>query len=199
MLLEYQKSCIINGGNTTKYFELQKGPWQGDPVSAYPFILCLEILFILIKANKRVKGINIFEHTYFYSAYADDTTFFLRDKRSIKELINTFATFSKYSGLNPNQEKCEIAGIGVLKSVKVAVCGMKCTDLCNDTIKITGIHFSYNKEKWNEKIFLESITKIQNVLKVWRMHRLTLEGKIIVFKTLVISKSFTDIKSPYRN
>ena len=112
----------------------------------------------------------------------------LRDKRSIKELINTFATFSKYSGLKPNHEKCEIAGIGVLKSVKVAVCGMKCIDLCNDTIKITGIHFSYNKEKRNEKNFLESITKIQNVLKVWRMRRLTLEGKIIVFKTLAISK-----------
>ena len=33
----------------------------------------------------------------------------------------------------------ETAGIGVLKSVNVAVCGMKCIDLCNDTIKITGI------------------------------------------------------------
>ena len=87
-------------------------------------------------------------------------------------------------------EKCESAEkcVKVLKSVKVAVCGMKCIDLCNDTIKITGIHFSHNKEKRNEKIFLESITKIQNVLKVWRMRRLTLEGKIIVFKTLAIPK-----------
>ena len=79
---------------------------------------------------------------------------------------------------------------------------MKCIDLCIDTIKITGIHFSYNKERRNEKNFLESITKTQNVLKVWRMRRLTLEGKIIVFKTLAISKfffSFIDIKSPYRN
>ena len=39
-----------------------------------------------------------------------------------------------------------------------------------------------------KKKYLESITKIQNVLKVWRMRRLTLEGKIIVFKTLAISK-----------
>ena len=76
----------------------------------------------------------------------------------------------------------------MLKSVNVAVCGIKCIDLCNDTIKVTGIPFSYNKEKRNENKFLESITKIQNVLKVWRMRRLTLEGKIIVFKTLAISK-----------
>ena len=102
-----------------------------------------------------------------YSVHADDATFFLRGKRSIKELLNTFATSSKYSGLKSNHEKCEIAGTGELKSVKVTICGMKCTDLCNDTIKITGIHFSYNKEKRNEKMFFESITKIQNILKVW--------------------------------
>ena len=63
---------------------------------------------------------------------------------------------------------------------------MKCIDLFSDTIKVNGIHFLYNKEKQNEKNFLESITKIKNVLKVWQMRRLTLEGKIIVFKTLAI-------------
>ena len=65
---------------------------------------------------------------------------------------------------------------------------MKCVDLCKDTIKITGVHFSYNKTKQDEKNFLETITKIQNVLRIWRMRSLTLEGKIIVFKTLAISK-----------
>ena len=81
MLLEYQESCIINGGNTTKYFELQKGARQGNPISAYLFILCLEIVFILIRADKRVKGINIFKHTYLHSAYTDDTTFFLKRQK----------------------------------------------------------------------------------------------------------------------
>ena len=127
------------------------------------------------------------KNLYLQNLYLYDTTFLLRDKRSIKELLNTFATFSKYSGLKPNHEKCEVAGIGVLKSVKVAICDMKCIALCNDTIKITGIHFSRNKEKRNEKKFLESITESQNVLKVWRVRRLTLEGKS-VFKTLAISK-----------
>ena len=65
----------------------------------------------------------------------------------------------------PNHEKCKIGGIGVLKSVKVAVGGMTYIDLCNNTIKITGIYFSYNRKKRKEKYFLESITKIQNVLE----------------------------------
>ena len=101
--------------------------------------------------------------------------------------METFSTFSQYSCLKPNYEKCEIAGIGVLKSVKVAVCGMKCIGLCKDTIRITGVHFSYSKPKQDVKNLLE-IIKIQNVLRVWRMQSLTLEGKIIVFKTLAISK-----------
>ena len=63
MLLECQYSYIINGGNTTKYFELQKGARHGDPIYAYLFILCLDIVLILIKAIKRVKGINIFKNT----------------------------------------------------------------------------------------------------------------------------------------
>ena len=65
---------------------------------------------------------------------------------------------------------------------------MKCVDLWKDTVKITGAHFSYNKTKQDETNFLETITKIQNVLRIWRMRSLTLEGKIIVFKTLAISK-----------
>ena len=168
MLLECQESCIINEGNTTKYFKFQKEARQGDPFSIYLFILCVELVFILFKANKRVKGINIFEHTHLYSAYADDTTFFLRGKRSIKELLNTFATCSKYSGLKPNHEKCKIISIGVLKNVKVAVCGMN------------SLFVQKGKEKG--KKFLETITKIQNVSKVWQMCRLALEA----------------IKSPYK-
>ena len=49
ILLKNQKSCIINGGNTTKYFKLENDTRQGDPISAYLLILVLEILFLCIK------------------------------------------------------------------------------------------------------------------------------------------------------
>ena len=53
--------------------------------------------------------------------------------------METFSTFSQYSCLKLNYEKCEIPRIGVLKSLKVAVYGMKCVDLCGNTIRITGV------------------------------------------------------------
>ena len=43
ILLRNQESCIINGGTTTKYFKLEKGTIQRDPISAYLIILVLEV------------------------------------------------------------------------------------------------------------------------------------------------------------
>ena len=56
---------------------------------------------------------------FLYTGYADDTTFFLKDTKSVMELINIFDTLSKFSGLKPNKIKCEIANIGALKGVQV--------------------------------------------------------------------------------
>ena len=63
-LLNNQESCIINGEITTKYFRLDKDARQGDPISAYLFILVLEIVFNLIKQNKDIHGLTFFDHTF---------------------------------------------------------------------------------------------------------------------------------------
>ena len=187
-LLNNQESCIINGGFTTKYFKLDKGTRQGDPISAYLFFLVLEIVFNLIKQNNDIHGLAFVDHTFLHTAYADDTTFLLKDKESVKKVMNVFDTFSVYSGLKPNKSKCEIDGIGALKGVSVELCGMKCIDLTKNSVTILGIHFSYNKKIENEENFIKLIKKIENVLKIWRIRNLTVQGKITIFKTLAISK-----------
>ena len=55
--------------------------------------------------------------------------------------MKTIKLFSKFSGLKPNILTCEVAGIGALKEIKMAVCGIKCIDLTTETIKILGVHF----------------------------------------------------------
>ena len=93
-----------------------------------------------------------------------------------------------FSGLKPNLTKSEIAGIGVLKGLQVAVCGIRCIDLNIDTLKILGTHFSYNEKLKEEKNFHKIVTDMQRILKIWKIRRLTLERKIVIFKTKVISK-----------
>ena len=55
--------------------------------------------------------------------------------------------------IKPNLTKSEIAGIGHLKGVQVAICGMLCVYLNNDTLKILSTYFSYNA-KLKEKKFI---------------------------------------------
>ena len=127
--MKNQESCVINSGTTTKYFKLNRGARQGDPISAYLFILALEILFLFIKENPRIKGLNTFDHCYLYSPYIDDTILFVKDVNSIKEIEDNFHIFSRFSGLRQNLSKCEIFGIGVLNGVRVEICGIQCVDL----------------------------------------------------------------------
>ena len=65
---------------------------------------------------------------------------------------------------------------------------MRCIDLNFDTLKILGTHFSYNEKLKEEKNFYQIVTDMQRVFKIWKMRRLTLEGTIVLFKTIAISK-----------
>ena len=114
--------------------------------------------------------------------------FFLRDILSVKELINSFNNFYHFSALKANIGKCEIAGIGSLKGVTEAVPGLKSVDLSNDTIQILGIHFSYSKKVQMQSNVISTIKKKQQVLRLWNSCMLTLEGRIMIIKTLAIPK-----------
>ena len=114
--------------------------------------------------------------------------FFLKNAESIKNLVEIFNTFSLFSGLKPNLTKCEIAGIGALKGVQVAVCGTRCIDLCNEAIKILGTYVSCNSRIKKESNLLKIVSIVQSALNLWRYRKLTHEGRIVVFKSLAITK-----------
>ena len=103
-----QVPCIIKERKATKYFKLERGTRQGDPILVYLFILVLELFFIFVINNPKVKSLNIFKHEFLYTAYGDDTTFFLKDRKSITELMSKLNTFSNFSELKPYKTKCKI-------------------------------------------------------------------------------------------
>ena len=100
------ESCVINGGKTTPYFKLEGGTRQGDPILTYLFIIALEVVFSLIKENPDIEGLQCFSHTFLYSAYADDTTFFLGNEKSatevIKKLLINFLFFQDLKSIMQN-------------------------------------------------------------------------------------------------
>ena len=59
---------------------------------------------------------------FLYTVCADDSVFFLKDKHSIKKLLNTINYFSFFTGLKPNLSTCEVTEIGALKDNNVTIC-----------------------------------------------------------------------------
>ena len=133
---------------------------------------------------------NVCNNDFLYIAYADDTTLFLQNEKSSAEVLNNFNIMSQFSGLKISKSKCEAAGIGVIKGVKLALCDVECVNLLTNTIKILDIYFSYKKKLENEKNFLDHITKLQKVINLRKMRNLSLLGKITIFETLAL-KLFT--------
>ena len=70
-----QESCVMNGGVSTGYFPLKRGSRQGDPISAYLFIIIMEVFFIMVRNNPNIEGLEMLGFKYLLTSYADDATF----------------------------------------------------------------------------------------------------------------------------
>ena len=84
---------------------MQRGCRQGDPISPYIFILCVEILGKMIRNDKRLQGIKINNKEFKLCQYADDTQVFLNgSKNSLHQLMLILEKFYNMSGLKRNED-----------------------------------------------------------------------------------------------
>ena len=127
----------MNGGISTGYFDIGRGVRQGDPLSPFLFILCIETLAHMIRNNHRVKGISFGNRKVRQVLYADDITLFVSDLDSIKEIKLIFDGFHKISGLKLYKDKTFILPLGSMVSSDMFTLGKKV-----EVIKILGIYFS---------------------------------------------------------
>ena len=81
-------STVIVNGQTSSWFSTERGCRQGDPVSPYLFVLCVEILATMIRENVDIKGICINEVEHKISQFADDAQLMNNgDKMSFEKII----------------------------------------------------------------------------------------------------------------
>ena len=77
----------MNNGYTTAPFKIFRGVRQGDPLSPYLFIICLEILAANRRLNKDIQGIMVGNEEIKLEIFADDMTSFLRNHASLDTLL----------------------------------------------------------------------------------------------------------------
>ena len=181
-------SCVMNNGVSTGYFNLERGARQGDPLSPYLFILCLETLFIQIRNDNSIRGFKFRKTEIKLTSFADDVTFLVKDTQSLRKILKLIKNYGIFSSLKMNVEKCEACWIGRSKGDTDKPVKCKWISLTNNTIKILGTHFSYNKLLEKKMNFYNLVTDCRTLLNIWKQRWLSLARKIQVFKSLIASK-----------
>ena len=88
------ESSVINNGYSTGYYPVNRGCRQGDPISAYLFILVMEILSNMVANDVNIQGLNINNVHVKLVMFAGDSTFILKDIESLKNLEIKLEYFS---------------------------------------------------------------------------------------------------------
>jgi len=176
---------VINNGYCTKFFQLQRGIRQGCPVSAYLFILCVELLACKIRANSTIKGITIKDYTYNVLQFADDTVIITNSLEGIRECLRVLRHFGSVSGLVINKEKTELINLSNKPHSSNTTFGLT---WCTTPFRYLGIWFSTDPIQMEYKNYRHRLDKIRNLLKIWRQRDLSLKGKVTILRSLALSQ-----------
>ena len=172
------KSCVTVNGHLSTWFKLGRGCRQGDPLSPYIFILCVEILAHLIRKNPEIKGFKINNTEYLVSQYADDTSLILEaTEKSLKNALNLITYYSKFSGLSMNNDKTRVIWLGAMKGSDIRLCQEFNLNWDQGHFTVLGVNFSTNLLEMIELNFDKKIREIKDLLLQWSKRNFTPFGK----------------------
>ena len=182
------ESCLSNNGWTSRPFEIQRGIRQGCPLSALLFLLVVEILGNRIRKNTS-DGLEINlknDKKYIQvTQLADDTTVFLKNEQAVEKCLKVIKEFGKVSGLKLNIEKTEGLWLGRGRNR-----GDNFADINwgKDSVKALGVFFGYNKQDIEERNWRSKVELIKKILNKWKYRDLTMQGRILIVKSLALSQ-----------
>ena len=182
-------SCVLNNGFSTHLFAVERGVRQGDPLSAFLFIMVLEILCVSIRNNKDIHGIVVDNEEVKLGLFADDLTGFLKNDFSVINFLKLIEDYGSCSGLEINHDKSEILLLGnrayILQESNVVPENIH-NKKVKKSVKILGIHFAHAFQARLKLNVEELISSIQHKLRIWKWRDLTIIGKIQIIKTFII-------------
>ena len=180
---------VIQSGLFSEKFRIQRGCRQGDPISPYLFILATELLFQLIDSNPNIKGINIDGFEIKMAQFADDTTLLLDGSLlTLQTALNTIEIFGSLSGLRMNSEKTKVIWLGSKKYSRDKLVTDHNLQWGLTNFDLLGIKFDICLSKMIDINLKNAMQQIKNQITNWNRRNLTPIGKIVIIKSLFISK-----------
>ena len=183
------KLCVIQHGVFSEFFKIGRGCRQGDPVSPYLFIVCVEILGALIRKDDKIKGIKIGTKEYKCLFYADDTAITLDGTElSLQNTLTLLEQFAKYSGLKPNIDKTKCIWIGSKIENTHKLCYRNNLAWSREPFNFLGVVFSTNLSEIPKLNYENKIEEMKNMIHIWSKRAISTLAKITVVKSLIIPK-----------
>ena len=166
---------------------MDRGIFQGCPISPYLFLLAIETMALAIRQNKDIKGIPVQDNELKISLLADDSTCFLDGSHgSFFNLFNTLDKFAFCSGCKIILTKSEAIWIGSkVGSSNFPLSDRGLTWKAN-RFKTLGIHFSLKISSMFDLNYKVKLKQFEGTLNCWRARNLSLVGKICVIKSLLL-------------
>jgi Reverse transcriptase (RNA-dependent DNA polymerase) len=198
-------ACLIwEDGTYSKNFDLKTGRTQGDGPSPLLYNFGEQILLFKIELNPKIRALvdvafaatfvpaplPWFEHeskkeTKKAEALADDTSVLAKnDRGTLVEIKNNLTDFGTLSGLKCNFDKTFVMQVGDTTVIP------ECEDLgfrVVNSITLLGMEIDNNLDclhSCHEK----TLEKISNIITFWSRFCLSIQGRINIAKTLLLSQ-----------
>ena len=181
---------IAINGSFEGFFKGGSGIRQGDPLSPYIFVICMEVLSCMLNRLNPGHGFNFHPHCEKLSlnhlCFANDLFLFCKgDLGSVQAIYNTLCSFHLISGMRINLAKSEIYCAGISPSVTADILNGLGFRMGQLPIRYLGIPLISRKIRNADcKLLIEKITARINH---WSSKWLTYAGRVSLIKSVLQS------------
>ena len=152
------------------------------------FLVCAEVLALLLKSNQDVKGFPVKEMLKLLCQYADDADIYLlRSQKSLDTVFLILERFKRLSGFTLNYDKTTILRIGSIRQSNQMLMTQKIVSWTNEPINVLGTMVTTNEEIIEKINYEPLLSKMKSVLSNWSKRSASLFGKILIINTLIAS------------
>ncbi|XP_074302657.1 uncharacterized protein LOC141634341 [Silene latifolia] len=173
-------SLSINGG-VEGFFPGKKGLRQGDPLSPYLFVICMEVLSRLLRKLPRYDGFSYHpkcvQLNLTHLVFADDLLVFTRgDLPSLQAVAQCLAKFDLLSGLQANPAKTSLYFGGVASDVRSLI--LAATGFNEGEFPFRYLGLSLFNSRISNAMYQPLMDKIKSKISHWTNKTLSYAGAI---------------------
>ena len=186
-------SVVQVNGFLSQEFQVHRGVKQGDALSCGLFVLAMDPLLRNLSQNINIEGLVIptspTESVEIkVLAYADDVTIICRNNL-LQQIFSEYESFSKISGLVLNAGKTEVMNFVQSPETlsRISYLDEQIEVGRVDRIRICGVWLSRDTRDEYRTNVLDKIMAMEAMITGWKNRHLSLNGKMIVAKTFLLS------------